>query len=98
MARKIPPEAVCEKDPNEKADYRVDWGTFLGADNDTIVTGTFSVQPGTLYKESEIQATTYMDIWVSSGTDKVDYEITNTIDTLGGRHWERTILIKVIEK
>jgi len=98
MTKNLPKEAIFTKDPNEIADYRVNWATFLGTDSDTIVTGTFSIEPGTLVKESEVMTTTYMDIWISSGTASVDYEILNEITTLGGRTWQRTILMKVIEK
>lgn len=98
MARKIPKEAIFTKDPDEIADYRVDWSVFLGTDSDTIVTGTFIMESGALKKCSEEMGSTYMDIWVSSGTASVDYEIINRIETLGGRHWDRTILMKVIPK
>jgi hypothetical protein len=97
MARKIPKEAIFTKDPDEVADYRVDWGTFLGTDSDTIVTGTFSADAG-ITIDSEEMTSTSMDVWLSGGTDKEDYEIANRITTLGSRTWERTILIQVIEK
>ena len=97
MVRKIPPEAIFTKDPDEVKDFRVDWATALGADVDTIVTGTFVSEAG-ITKDSEVMSSSYMDVWVSGGTDAEDYEILNEITTALGRIWHRSILIKVIEK
>ena len=36
----IPIAAIFTKDPDEVKDFQVDWATALGADVDTIVTGT----------------------------------------------------------
>ena len=97
MVRKIPDAAIFTKDPDEVKDYRVDWAMALGADVDTIVTGTFVAEAG-ITKDSEVMTTSYMDIWLSGGTDMNDYEILNEITTALGRTWHRSILIKVIEK
>ena len=97
MVRKIPEAAIFTKDPDEVKDFRVNWATALGADVDTIVTGTFVAEAG-ITKDSEVMTTSYMDIWVSGGSDMVDYEILNEIETSLGRTWHRSILIKVIEK
>ena len=102
MTKKLPEEAIFTKDPDEKADYRVNWGTFLGTDSDTIVTGTFSLDASNedtgLVLGTEILSSTYMDIWTHTGTSNKDYEIMNQIETAAGRRWNRTILIKVIPK
>ena len=97
MVRKIPEAAIFTKDPDEVKDFRVNWATALGADVDTIVTGTFVAEAG-ITKDSEVMTTSYMDIWVSGGSDMEDYEILNEIETASGRTWHRSILIKVIEK
>ena len=69
----------------------------MGADVDTIVTGSFT-SPAGITEDSEVMTTTYMDVWLSGGTDAEDYEILNEIETASGRTWQRSILIKVIEK
>ena len=97
MVRKIPDAAIFTKDPDEVLDFRVNWANVLGADVDTIATGSFTAEAG-ITKGSEVMATTYMDVWLSGGTDAEDYEILNDIETASGRTWQRSILIKVIEK
>ena len=97
MVRKIPDAAIFTKDPDEVLDFRVSWASVMGADVDTIVTGSFTAEAG-ITKDSEVMATTYMDVWLSGGTDAEDYEILNDIETASGRTWQRSILIKVIEK
>ena len=97
MVRKIPNAAIFTKDPDEVLDYRVSWDSVMGADVDTIVTGSFTAEVG-ITKDSEVMTTTYMDVWLSGGTDAEDYEILNDIETASGRTWHRSILIKVIEK
>lgn len=97
MVRIIPVDAVFTKDPDEVKDFQVNWATALGADVDTIVTGTFTAETG-ITKDSEVMTTTTMTVWLSGGTDANDYEILNEIETARGRTWHRSILIKVIEK
>ena len=97
MVRKIPDAAIFTKDPDEVLDFRVSWASVMGADVDTIVTGSFTAEAG-ITKDSEVMTTSYMDVWLSGGTDAEDYEILNDIETASGRTWQRSILIKVIEK
>ena len=97
MVRKIPDAAIFTKDPDEVLDFRVNWANVMGADVDTIATGSFT-SPAGITEDSEVMTTTYMDVWLSGGTDAGDYEILNDIETASGRTWQRSILIKVIEK
>lgn len=80
------------KDPNAKKPYGVAWGTWL-VSGDTIVTSEWIVPDG-LTGESESATDTQATIWLSGGTDGVDYEVTNRITTVQGMIDDRTIRIK----
>ena len=64
MVRKIPDAAIFTKDPDEVLDFRVNWANVMGADVDTIATGSFTADAG-ITKDSEVMTTTYMDVWLS---------------------------------
>lgn len=98
--RTIPKDAQFTKDPNDLGDYEVRWTHFLGVNADEIATGTFNLLTGdgALAIINEFITTTAMYVWLASGTHQQQYEIENVIQTVGGRRWNRSILIKVVEK
>ena len=100
VTRRIPKDAQFTKDPGEHGDYEVRWVDFLGVNADTILTGTFNILTGDgeLHKTNEFLTSTAMYVWLATGTHQVWYEVENIIQTVGGRTWNRSILIKVVEK
>lgn len=98
--KRIPKNAVFTKDPHSIGDYEVRWTNFLAANSDTIATGTFVIVSGdgALVKTNEQQTSSSMYVWLASGTHQQWYDVECKIDTTGGRHWERSIRIKVVQK
>jgi hypothetical protein len=98
--RKIPKDAQFVKDPNDLGDYEVRWTHFLAANSDQVSTGTFNILTGDgeLMIANEYVTPTSMYVWFASGTHQQQYEIENVIHTVGGRRWNRSILIKVVER
>ena len=85
-----------KKDPDAVLDYEVDWSEWLGG-SDTIATSTWSAPEGiTIVTDSN--TTTTATVWLSGGTARQSYNVTNHITTDGGRTDERTITIKVVER
>lgn len=75
------------KDPNDVRDYTFNWVDEL--EGDTISTSTWFVPSG-ITRDSDSKTNTATAIWLSGGTDGVNYEITNRIVTAGGRTLDRT--------
>jgi hypothetical protein len=90
------------KDPNSVLDYKVDWaapppvGPWL-ADGDTITTSTWIVPDG-ITKDSATNTATTTTIWLSGGTLRAKYAVTNRVTTAGGRTEDRTFWIVVRER
>ena len=80
------------KDPEAILDYSFDWEQWL--DGDTLSTSTWAADSG-ITIDSSSRTSTVSTVWLSGGTNKLDYEITNTITTATGRTDERTFTIKV---
>jgi hypothetical protein len=83
------------KDPNDVDSFGINWATRL--DGDLISTSDWIVPTG-LTEDSASNTTTTTTIWLSSGTDGDDYEITNRITTTGGRTLDQTVKLKVRAK
>lgn len=83
------------KDPNDVADYQIDWADFLGTD--TISTSTWVVPDG-LTKNSDGKSNTATTIWLSGGSDGTSYPLVNRIVTAGGRTFDQTVKLKVKER
>lgn len=88
------------KDPQATLDYQVDWSNILSSVSpvDTIATSTWAIVPTGLTQDSEAETSTHARIWVSGGVVGVEYHLTNTISTAGGRSDERTIRIRIKQK
>jgi len=82
---------IHTKDPNEVADYQINWATKLVTD--TINTTTWVIPSG-ITKDSDSNTTQTTTISVSAGTDGTDYVLLNRIVTVGGKTWEDWILIE----
>jgi len=89
---------VDAKDPQELLDYRVDWSGPLGGD--TIVTSSWAVSEGTVTigTPPSTKDTTSATAWVGGGLAGEIAILTNTITTAGGRTYEQSIKIRVVQK
>jgi len=67
------------------------------ARDDTIVDSEWIVPDG-LVLDDESFTTSKTVVWLTGGTAKTRYEVTNRITTSDGRIDDRTILIYVIER
>jgi hypothetical protein len=97
------------KDPVETLDYDRDWkykdeasrtaaGTGNGwlATGETITTSTWAVPTGiTQTTPAPSHTDGLAKIWLTGGTDGVDYTLTNTVVTNTGRTGKRSITIQV---
>lgn len=86
--------SVFTKDPHAVLDYTVDWTAWLGVD--LIVDSEWEVPTG-ITSDSEEQTGTTTTIWLSGGTMRQNYKLTNRITTATGRVEDRTILIQMTE-
>lgn len=83
------------KDPQAILDYTFDWGPWLGS-TDTITISTWVVESPIVSEgggESKTDTTT--TLFVSGGVHGNNYDVTNSITTLGGRKTDRSIELRV---
>ena len=95
------------KDPDAVLDYKFDWKALTNgsgnsdwlASGETISTYEVTVDTG-ITKDSAAKADTDTSIviWLSGGTDEVDYEVTVHIVTSASREDDRTARIPVRER
>ena len=97
------------KDPHAVLDWKFDWKPLTNGNGnsdwlataETIVTATFTITPSVavtgLIKDSQslTDTSTSASLWLSSGSDHVDYTVACKIVTSAGRTDERTITICV---
>jgi hypothetical protein len=97
------------KDPDATLDYKFDWKPLTnGSGNsdwlvsgETITAATITISPSVavtgLIKDIQSITDTFttVTVWLSAGTDYVDYTVACKIVTNGGRTDERTITICV---
>lgn len=95
------------KDPSAILDFKFDWAPLTnnrdGATSDwlgpteTIISFTITISPVGLTEDSSSRtdSNTSVTVWLSSGTDGIEYEVTCQIVTSEGRTDERTMRIKV---
>ena len=84
------------KDPDSVLDYVMDWSDWLGA-TDTISVSTWAADAG-ITIDSNTNSTTTATVWLSGGTVRRKYIVTNSIETNEGRSVDRSILVRCIEK
>ncbi len=81
------------KDPDETLDYIINWAVHL--DDDTIASSSWAAETG-ITVDSDTNTTTTATVWLSGGTIKEFYLVTNTIVTDGGRTLEQSIRIHMV--
>lgn len=81
------------KDPDETLDYIINWAVHLGSD--TISSSSWVAEDG-ITIDSDTNTTTTATVWLSGGTLKAYYLVTNTIITDGGRTLEQSIRIHMV--
>ena len=92
-------DATFTQDPNAVLDYTRDWATYLNGD--TISTSTWLVTTGITLgtgPKAPTNNTTTATAWLSGGTARASYTITNRITTAGGRTDDRSFLLTIEEK
>lgn len=82
------------KDPQERLDYTLDLTAPLTLDADTIATASVAVPAG-ITKDLEDHTDLEVVVWLSGGTHGINYPVTFTATTAGGRTYERTIEVRV---
>lgn len=83
------------KSPTEKHDYTISYVSDLGAD--TISSSSWSVPTGiTQATPSPSNTTTTTTIWLSGGSEDDTYEIENTVTSVSGEIYHRSIFIYII--
>lgn len=88
------------KDPDEVKDYGFDWahddygspGLIAG---DTLASSTWIVPVGIVKNSDIFTAEGLTTIWISGGTDKTSYTLTNRVTTTGGRTYDRSVILPV---
>lgn len=89
--------AWIDKDPNDVADYAVDWTRWLAGD--TIDTSEFSIVSGaSLVVESSSHTDTIATVWLSGGAAGSRAQVLNRITTAGGRTFDKTITLDIKER
>ena len=90
------------KTPDEVLDYTCDWAGEL-AESETISTSVWTlldldgIAPELTITNEGLNPTNAI-IWLANGVPKKKYHLTNKITTSGGRTFEQTIWLRVIEK
>ena len=84
-----------DKDPDAVIDYTIKWSKYLATD--TISTSSWILDDG-ITKDSDTNDTTSATIWLSGGTAKTNYTVTNRIVTAAGITDDRSIIIRVMER
>ena len=94
--------SAWEKDPNEVLDFTIEFDDQLELDSDTNDSATVTVTPAPADGGVTIDANgnddTTVTVWVSGGTLGVQSKVTATVVTVGGRTYERSIQLSLIDK
>lgn len=88
---------VWTKDPNAVLDFKRDWTKFLAGD--TIDTSTWEIEgfETDLNIDSDSHDDTSATVWLSGGTNRKKYLLTNTIVTAGARTEQWSAIVHVLE-
>lgn len=86
------------KDPDALKDYRKNWALWLagedGTGTDTILDSTWTIPDGLTLEDETFDDTT-ATIWLSGGTLRTTYTVTNHITTTEGREEEDSFYITI---
>ena len=82
------------KDPNDIRSYPLDWSWLAP---DTIIASTWFVNDGsTLVIDDATRFTAYeTEVWVSGGTEFETCTLTNRINTISGRQFDYSFILKI---
>lgn len=88
------------KDPQETLDYSLKWEKELARINDTIFDSFWRIEndDGTLTSSGNGVSGYIAYIWLSGGEHGRTYKLVNTINTNGGRIYERTASLQVMHR
>lgn len=75
------------KDPDDNADYSMDWENLLNGDS--IQSSVWIVPAGLVAGDSTVSGDV-TTVWLAGGTHGTVYRVTNRVTTLGGRSFDRT--------
>lgn len=87
---------MAPKDPQETADYAIDWAELLD-DSETISTSSWAVSPTGPTLSGAGTSGTRAYVFVAGGTAGTEYVLTNTIITSGGRTYEKSLVVPVLQ-
>lgn len=90
-----------DKDGDEKLDYALDWTERLGTD--TISASTWEIIGADSLLHIAVSPpasflTTETILWLTGGTNKLTYMITNTVTTAGGRIMQQSAKLRIMSK
>jgi hypothetical protein len=86
------------KDPAAVLDYVFDWSKWLAV-GETITTQSTVASTGLTVDKSTISADgTTVTVWLSGGTEKQTYTVTNHIETISLREDDRAMLIQCLNR
>jgi hypothetical protein len=83
-----------DKDPNSTLDFGIDWTLWLNGD---VITASSWILPAGITKTTDTFSAVLTMVWLSGGTARNSYQVTNTITTAAGRIAPRTLIIHVRE-
>jgi hypothetical protein len=88
------------KDPSDRLDYSVDFTAVLDA-TEQLVSGVWTVSPAgpTLVTQEILAGGKIARVWITGGTDGIDYTLeltaTSNLGVPGPRIWQRQFLLPV---
>jgi hypothetical protein len=83
------------KDPDDILDYGWNWTPWLGTD--TIATSVWFA-PAAVTVGVDAHTTTHTSVWLSGGTRKQEYVVTNRITTAGGRTQDWSFILEIRDR
>lgn len=95
----MPVIATIHQQPSDREDYDIDFSEWFPSD-DLIVSASVSHTPDStpsdLYVTYAINAPlSLVKVWISGGTSKVNYVVTVSAQTAGGRSKEVELKVKI---
>lgn len=88
--------AKFTKQPADVQDYDIDFNAYLSSMGDTALSHTVTADAGLSVMSSTLNSGV-VKVWLSGGTDGVQYKVTATLTTAAGRVKQAEIVVKVKE-
>lgn len=85
------------KDPDDILDYQLIWTDRL-APADTIATSVWLIDSGEITIDSDTFTDNTTTIWLSGGTAATNVILTNRITTAGGRQYDQSVSLNIVQK